>query len=161
MKVTTTARLNLATLMTRTLVEERFWQKVDKDGPGGCWLWRGAKQHGGYGHIRTGQRNVRAHRFSYEMLVGPIPKGLVIDHLCRVHNCVNPRHLEPVTQAENVRRGATVSSAFAAKRAARTHCPNGHPASDYFRSSDGRYRCRACGRDAARRRYYQKRGRAA
>ena len=85
---------------------ERFWSKVDKNGPGGCWLWTASLNNRGYGRFGpTGQRKlVRAHRWAYEAVVGPIPDGLVIDHLCGVKRCVNPAHLEPVTNFENLRR---------------------------------------------------------
>lgn len=77
--------------------------KVDKNGPGGCWLWTAAQDGRGYGVFEG-----PAHRFAYKLLVGPIPAGLHIDHVydrgCRHKNCVNPDHLEAVTQAENNRR---------------------------------------------------------
>lgn len=86
--------------------EERFFQFCT---PGdGCWEWTGARQPDGrydYGMFWDGTRAVRAHRFAYELLVGPIPVGLELDHLCRNPPCVNPAHLEPVTHAENIRRG--------------------------------------------------------
>jgi hypothetical protein len=104
--------------------EERFWPKVDKAGPipanrpelGPCWLWTSIKTERGYGYFiantsraaRTpngGQKRVPAHRYAYELVVGPVPEGLELDHLCRNHSCVNPAHLEPVTHQENVRRG--------------------------------------------------------
>lgn len=82
---------------------ERFWAKfVRLDS--GCWQWTGAMTPQGYGHLRTGGRHVGAHRFAYELLVGPIPAGLHIDHLCMNPSCCNPAHLEPVTQEENNRR---------------------------------------------------------
>lgn len=75
----------------------------------GCWLWTGAKNWTGYGQrsvrVDGKVRTARAHRMAYELLVGPIPEGLTIDHLCRVRHCVNPDHLEPVTMKENARRG--------------------------------------------------------
>lgn len=90
-------------------LREQIQRTVDID-VNGCWLWRGS--HGpasnGYGRIGVGTQRQRrsrlAHRVSYELLVGPIPDGLVLDHLCGVRHCVNPDHLEPVTQKENVRR---------------------------------------------------------
>lgn len=87
-------------------VANRFWSKVNKTET--CWLWTAAiVQSTGYGRIGTGGRHHMnsAHRVAYEMMVGPIPKGLQIDHLCRVRHCVNPAHMEVVTSAENTRRG--------------------------------------------------------
>jgi len=71
----------------------------------GCWHWGGLVGTHGYGIIRTPSGWRLAHRVYYERFVGPIPDGLQVDHLCRVRDCVNPEHLEPVTQAENIRRG--------------------------------------------------------
>lgn len=79
----------------------------------GCWYWSGAKHHKGYGNLRGRM----AHRISYEQFIGPIPKGLQLDHLCEAKNCVNPFHLEPVTNQENKLRWADNL----------THCPQGHP----------------------------------
>lgn len=88
----------------------------------GCWLWTGTTTKAGYGQVRRNGKAIYAHRAVYEALVGPIPEGLQIDHLCRVRNCVNPLHLEPVTQRENLLRGETIT----ARNAAKTHCPQGH-----------------------------------
>ena len=84
---------------------QRFLMKVEKTPT--CWLWTAAKQQGGYGMFgaKNTKKVVAAHRWSYEHFVGPIPKGMQIDHLCRVRHCVNPAHLEPVTPKENLRRG--------------------------------------------------------
>lgn len=79
-----------------------FWDKVDKTST--CWLWTGAMNKG-YGVFNTGNGTKEVHRIAYQMLVGSIPSGLVIDHLCRVRNCINPDHLEVVTNRENVSRG--------------------------------------------------------
>lgn len=97
----------------------RFIAKVDKTDT--CWLWTAAMTPLGYGRFRAG-RLLQAHRWSYEYHVGPIPDGLVLDHLCRTPRCVNPDHLEPVTHRENILRGETV----AAHRAAQTHCKRNH-----------------------------------
>src|SRR5215471_9832391 len=73
--------------------------------PNGCWDWDGPKTENGYGLVHHDWRRLRAHRAMYELLVGPIPAELTIDHLCRNRRCVNPAHMEPVTRAENVKRG--------------------------------------------------------
>lgn len=80
----------------------RFWSKVSKTDT--CWLWTGTLDVKGYGQFWDGRVIARAPRFAYTFLVGPIPEGLTIDHLCRVVACVNPVHLEPVTSEENSRR---------------------------------------------------------
>lgn len=75
------------------------------ESPGGCWIFTGAKQSRGYGSVGIGnKRTALAHRVAYEALVGPVPEGMTIDHLCEVKACVNPAHLEVVTAAENLRR---------------------------------------------------------
>lgn len=122
---------------TRPSIGERFWAKVDKTGT--CWLWTGSKDRHGYGHIGIGGRiTVLAHRFSYEEIVGPIPDGLVLDHLCRNPPCVNPAHLEAVTQALNVQRARPFA----------TTCPNGHEytAENTRIDCHGYRRCRICDR---------------
>lgn len=88
---------------TRTDPVVRFWRYVTKH-DGSCWLWSGALTNG-YGTMNINQKTVPAHRFSYELHKGKIPEGLQIDHLCRVHNCVNPDHLEAVTSQINMLRG--------------------------------------------------------
>ena len=92
----------------RIPLEVRFWRHVEKTDS--CWLWIGNINYAGYGTFhRTGrQQDGRhlAHRVCYEMLVGEIPKGMELDHLCRVRNCVRPDHLEAVTHNVNVQRAA-------------------------------------------------------
>ena len=86
----------------RRTMEDKFWSKVLKRGADECWHWTGAKSGAGYGVVRSPR--TFAHRVSYELNVGPIPVGLVIDHLCMNKLCVNPKHLEPVTASENTKR---------------------------------------------------------
>lgn len=84
--------------------EDRFWEKVDIRDFNGCWVWTAAKSTCGYGRFgmgRKGTGQVQAHRLSYEWLVGPIPPGMQLDHVCRVRSCVNPEHLRIVTNAQN------------------------------------------------------------
>lgn len=111
----------------------------------GCWLWRRPISNNGYAYIKWDGRDQPAHRVIYELLVGPIPDGLVIDHLCRVRHCLNPGHMEPVTGAENTRRGRSGQL-----QAERTHCPRGHPYNEentyYERSQRHGRACRACHR---------------
>ena len=137
--------------------EKRFWAKVNKNGPvpdyrpnlGPCWLWIGAGSGKGYRRFWINQHTVRAHRFAYEILVGPIPAGLELDHLCRIRHCVNPAHLEPVPGQVNTLRGISPS----AQNAKKTRCPKGHPYDEEnTRLYRGRRYCRACSqaRDAAR-----------
>lgn len=83
----------------KTFLQRVFIKKHD------CWLWLGSKSSYGYGIYVLNGKSIPAHRYAYERFNGPIPKGLQIDHLCRVKNCVNPTHLEVVTQLENIRRG--------------------------------------------------------
>ena len=132
--------------------EERFWPKVNKSGPvpdyrpdlSPCWLWTEGKDGSGYGRFKINGHMVAAHRFAYELLVGSIPQGLELDHLCRVRHCVNTDHLEPVTNHVNVLRGFN----NAAQNARKTHCPQGHPYDKENTSlHNGRRYCRTCHRE--------------
>jgi hypothetical protein len=116
----------------------------------GCWLWTGSLSPTGYGErIRRSGNRQAPHRVVYELMVGPIPEGLVIDHLCRVRNCVNPAHLEPVTQRENTMRSPI---APAAVNAAAQQCRRGHPfdEANTYVDPNGYRGCRACRTAAAR-----------
>lgn len=125
--------------LTREEREGLFWSLVDRRvGPEACWLWRGAINSDGYGCLNR----ARADRLAYIYCRGPIPSGLTIDHLCRVRQCVNPWHLEVVTNKENCLRGISRS----AMNARKTHCLHGHELSReniYLPPSGGRH-CRIC-----------------
>lgn len=121
-------------------VPERFWKKVDRNGPisshrpdlGPCWMWLAQiNKETGYGcfwierDVVGNNVNAQAHRVSYELVVGPIPKGLQLDHLCRVRKCVCPSHLEPVTSTENTQRGDLSINGWVNRE--KDFCLRGHP----------------------------------
>lgn len=145
-------------------VAERFWGKVDKNGPvaaqrpdlGPCWLWIGGIGGGGYGRFKLARprRQIGAHLWAWEALNGTVPAGLQLDHLCRTRHCVRPSHLEAVTGRVNTLRGDTI----VARNAAVTHCPNGHvyDAANTYLNPRGSRVCRACARKACLDLYYRK-----
>ena len=134
-------------------LEVQFWNRVIKPAQGeptlACWKWQGYHNADGYSVYTYKGQTIRVHRLAYELAVGPIADGLVIDHLCRHRWCVNPHHLEAVTNRENVFRGEGIAVANAAK----THCAHGHE----FTSENTRIRrngkriCRECRRINGRR----------
>jgi len=139
-------------------IEERIWDKFTRRGPDDCWPWTGAKTSAGYGHIGRpgyGTGSELGHRALYEILVGPIPEGMVLDHTCHSSDpecpgnagcphraCVNPAHLEPVEFGDNCMRGRGV----APRNAAKTHCHNGHEytAKNTRLDKHGARVCKAC-----------------
>lgn len=121
----------------------RFWRKVTVGDTDDCWLWKGVPSTKWYGGFGLAGKVIQAHRLAYQMLVGPIPKGQCIDHLCQEKHCVNPKHMELVTRAENVMRGDSVP----AKNGRKTHCNRGHPLSGdnlYSAPSNNKRYCRKC-----------------
>ena len=133
-------------------IADRFWRLVDKTDT--CWLWTGNTWKG-YGQFSIQQtpgvwKKAKAHCVAYGLIVGPIPDGLQLDHLCRNPSCVNPAHLEPVTNRENGLRGFSVAGIHARK----THCHVGHEFTpeNTMRRHVGDFEqreCRACYRGAA------------
>lgn len=130
-------------------VEKRLWPKVEEQS-NGCLNWIGTRVSGGYGQIWVNGKFDLVHRVVYKMLVGPIPEGMEIDHLCRNKSCCNPHHLEVVTRAENNRRMNAVKAKI-------TKCRRkGHPLDElntYYYPS-GRRRCKKCHNEDENRRYH-------
>ncbi|MFJ1995270.1 HNH endonuclease signature motif containing protein [Streptomyces asiaticus] len=125
-------------------------QRTDRSSE--CWLWTGRLNRSGYAEMKVNGRYRMAHRVAYEELVGPIPDGLQLDHLCRIRHCLNPAHLEPVTSAENTRRSPL-------RNEIKTHCKKGHP---YSAGNTyvwrGHRHCRICKSEASRRHKQRSRG---
>jgi HNH endonuclease len=115
--------------MSARPLAERLWPRIDASGP--CWLWTGCVNNHGYGVIRDNYQLTLTHRLVYEMLVGRIPEGMTLDHLCRVRRCCNPDHLDVVTLQENWRRSPWFQP---------THCRKGHELMNNNRHG----KCRTC-----------------
>ena len=124
--------------------EKRFWSYVER---GECWLWRGTLNRKGYAQWRVKKGQAYVHRWAYERWVGPISEGLQLDHLCRVRNCVNPAHLEPVTPWENTHRSPGLTNAT------KTHCAQGHAyVPENISMQRGKRVCKECQRQRSRKR---------
>ncbi|MFC3504805.1 HNH endonuclease [Micromonospora krabiensis] len=130
--------------------EHRFFSHVE-EGENGCWLWTAGRYPAGYGKFSVDGSTELPHRWAYEFFIAEIPAGLSLDHLCRTPPCVNPWHLEPVTDRVNVVVRGTGPSA---RNARKTHCPQGHAydTGNTYVSPRGDRGCRAC-RVAAERRH--------
>lgn len=132
----------------RETLLKRLMQRVRFDYQSGCWNWTGAMGGSGYGGYLLHNKTFPAHRITYTMISGDIPDGLTLDHLCRNRACVNPLHLEPVTNYENIIRGNSLS----AQNSRKTKCNMGHPLPAY-KQGQGRD-CRPC--NTIRKRGYKK-----
>lgn len=126
---------------------ERFWEKVQPEPNTGCWLWSAHCDPAGYGRIRWEGEAGYAHRVAHTVLIGPVPTGLWIDHLCRVRACCNPAHLDAVTPYENRIRGEQGGMG-----AYRDHCRRGHPRveSNLTATRTGYFACLTCRREQGR-----------
>lgn len=127
---------------TIPLTVETMLSRSHRDPQTGCWEWMSTLNQSGYGKVTYRYKQMLAHRAMYGLVRGPIPNGLGLDHLCRNTRCINPDHLEAVTQKENVMRG----NSFMAARSRQTHCVHGHPLDSINTQvrSNGRRRCLAC-----------------
>lgn len=130
----------------------KIFDKIKVNPQSGCWEWTGAKQWGGYGIIVWEDRSRLAHRIIFQLLVSGIPSDLHCDHLCRVRHCVNPAHIEIVTNKVNVLRGKGAP----AQNARKTHCSLGHPLSgeNLYLDSKGGRECKTCRNARCRARYH-------
>ncbi len=147
----------LTTIYTnREAVASGILQRTLPEPNSGCWLWMSCCDRHGYAKMNVPGFSALAHRISYEIFKGKIPSGLQLDHKCRVRCCVNPDHLEPVTNLENSIRGEA-GSINAARQLSLTKCKHGHALSGgNIRISGNRRICKACARDKAKQAYRRK-----
>ncbi|PYQ25660.1 MAG: HNH endonuclease [Acidobacteria bacterium] len=138
---------------------EKLLGRIEQS-PTGCWLYTGGIGDHGYARFylpRRGSKRPRlrwGHQVAYELFIGSVPAGRQLDHTCRVRHCINPTHVEPVTQKINLLRGV----GFSAINARKTHCPEGHPydSLNTWHRQTGARRCRTCHRQSERRRRTQR-----
>lgn len=137
------------------LMHDRVWAKIKRGA--GCWNWTGSKDSSGYGTMQVPgtRKTASAHRYVYQSLVGEIPAGMCIDHICRNHACVNVEHLRVVSRRTNNIENSNGASAINIRK---THCKHGHPfdTANTYVDSRGRRGCRACNRLAVGR--YKRKG---
>jgi hypothetical protein len=136
--------------MKKPTLRERLLSKAVINWETGCWEWTACLSTSGYGRINANGRVENAHRVAYELIESPIPVGLFLDHLCRNRACINPAHLEPVTNRENILRSPI--NQFSLK-AAQTHCGTGHEftVENTRVRANGTRACRACERESNKR----------
>lgn len=129
---------------------DSLMRHVSPEPNSGCWLWTAAVNDSGYAICSVNRKAKRAHRILYVLIGRTIPDGLQLDHKCRVRCCVNPDHLEPVTNRENTLRGI-VAEVHRRRFALITHCPRNHPYDERNTYIDrrGRRSCKSCWREKA------------
>lgn len=149
-------------MIDKEKIEEFIFERAIPEPNTGCWIWTLGVNKNGYGKLKKNGKSLFAHRYVYEAMIGRIPNGMQIDHVCAMVCCVNPAHLEPVTCRENIRRAqkrnpesrVRLGKISQKRRDARTHCPHGHPYSgDNVRIASNKQRvCKTCMRERMRRR---------
>lgn len=124
-------------------IDERFWSRL-MESESGCWEWQEYVDEKGYGRFWDGARTIRAHQYAFAALVGDVPDGLELDHLCKNRRCANPYHLDPVTHEVNMARSDNIMLAFSDQ----THCLRGHEftTDNTYVKADGGRQCRDCSR---------------
>ena len=139
--------------MKCTILGNRLFNKLTYAEDSTCWLWNGTKDWNGYGKIRFNNKMQYVHRVAFQLFKGPLAKGLVVDHICNIKSCVNPIHLQLITQTANVLR----SNAFSGINHRKQFCPKGHklqiPNLDPSELKRGGRRCLICSQQQHRNSY--------